>query len=279
MKDSRPKTPVTLEDLLRLKRAEKPDAAFWAQFEQEFRAKQLAAAVERRRWWFSLPRFMPQLVRLSVPVGATAVLALTFVSLREQAPSVASTDASVAFEPVATEQVSEVAVAAVEPVSSVGAVPEIAVETPMQTSALQVASVDYRPATTRSSIAIEASMDPLAGVEEDAISANLTPVLSPSARLIAANMAEAEIEFAKMLHRRDTAPRVVEEPLAQITVPSSNRTSRVLPPQMAQLASYSLDNERSPSVTERQARRLSEDQFYDAARRLSAQADRLMLKL
>ncbi len=48
---------------------------------------------------------------------------------------------------------------------------------------------------------------------------------------------------------------------------------------MAQLASYSLENERSAQVTERQARRLSEDQFYDAARRLSAQADRLMLKL
>lgn len=279
MKESRPKTPVTLEDLLRLKRAEKPDAAFWAQFEQEFRAKQLAAAVERRRWWFSLPRFMPQWVRLSVPVGATAVLALTFVSLREQAPSVSSTDTSVAFEPVATEQVPEVAVAAVEPASAVGAVPVMAVEAPSQASALQVALVDHRPAPSRSSVAIEASMGPVGAVEEDAISANLTPVLSPSARLIAANMAEAEIEFAKMLHRRETAPRVVEEPLAQIAVPSSNRTARVLPPQMAQLASYSLDNERSPSVTERQARRLSEDQFYDAARRLSAQADRLMLKL
>ena len=60
MKESRPPSKVTLEDLLRFKRAEKPDASFWVHFEQEFRAKQLAAAVERKRWWFALPRFMPR---------------------------------------------------------------------------------------------------------------------------------------------------------------------------------------------------------------------------
>ena len=37
--------PVSLEDLLRLKRAERPAPEFWVQFERELRAKQLAALV------------------------------------------------------------------------------------------------------------------------------------------------------------------------------------------------------------------------------------------
>lgn len=276
MKDSRPKSPVTLEDLLRFKRAEKPDAAFWAHFEQEFRAKQLAAAVQRRRWWFALPQFMPRLVRFSLPVGATAVLALTFVSIRHQQPSLPAGDASVAADPAVKE--TSLASAAVPTVAiTTGETTGVPVET-VQSSANLVASID-QAAPVAQPMARVAAAEPANAIDDDAISANLTPVLSPSARLIAANMAEAEIEFAKMLHRRDSAPRVVEEPLAQISVPSSNRTSRVLPPQMAQLASYSLENERSPAATERQARRLSEDQFFEVGRRLSAQADRLMLKL
>ena len=37
------KRPVTLEDLLRLKRAERPAAEFWVRFDRELRAKQEAA--------------------------------------------------------------------------------------------------------------------------------------------------------------------------------------------------------------------------------------------
>ncbi len=276
MKETRPKSPVTLEDLLRFKRAEKPDAAFWAQFEQEFRAKQLAAAVQRRRWWFALPQFMPRLVRFSLPVGATAVLALTFVSLRYQTPSLPAGDPSVAAGPAVDESLPATALAPAV-ASLTGEATGGAVET-VQNAANFVASVDQAAAVAQPAVRVAATV-PVSAVEDDGIPANLTPVLSPSARLIAANMAEAEVEFARMLHRRDSAPRVVEEPLAQISVPSANRTSRVLPPQMAQLASYSLENERSPAATERQARRLSEDQFFEVGRRLSAQADRLMLKL
>ncbi len=273
MKEIRPKSPVTLEDLLRFKRVEKPDAAFWTQFEQDFRAKQLAAAVERRRWWFGLPRIMPRLVRLSLPVGATAVLALTFVTVRQQ-PSSQPADAAVALEPFSTDSVvsSEMARPSVFPAElSVPSTETYNTATPL------IAAVEPAPASDAEGAT--ARLVAATALDEDAIAARLEPVLTPSARLIAANMAEAEVEFAKMLHRRSSEPRVVEEPLAQIAFPSTTRTSRILPPQMAQLASYSSENERSSQVTERQARRLSEDQFYDAARRLSAQADRLMLKL
>ena len=49
------KRPITLEDILRLKRAERPPAEFWDSFDRQLRAKQLAALVEKRPWWRSLP--------------------------------------------------------------------------------------------------------------------------------------------------------------------------------------------------------------------------------
>lgn len=76
---------VTIEDLLRLKRAERPDPKFWDRFEQDLRAKQLAAIVERRPWWRSLrlphlPRFVS---KLYVPAGASALVIFGLVVVRE----------------------------------------------------------------------------------------------------------------------------------------------------------------------------------------------------
>jgi hypothetical protein len=71
-----------VEDLLRLKRVERPAPEFWAKFERELRQKQLAALVERRSWWHGLAATFSRLGWLRLPVGATAVLAITFVSVR-----------------------------------------------------------------------------------------------------------------------------------------------------------------------------------------------------
>ena len=79
---------VSLEDILRLKRSERPSPEFWSRFEQELRAKQLAAIVEKRPWWLTLhlPVVARSLSRLQVPMGAAAVLALSFVVVREYRP-------------------------------------------------------------------------------------------------------------------------------------------------------------------------------------------------
>jgi len=95
---------VSLEELLRLKRAERPAPEFWARFEQDLRAKQLAAIVEKRPWWVELR--MPQVNRalaqwrLQLPLGAAAVLALSFVVVTQYrdhsgAPSVTQAKAPV----------------------------------------------------------------------------------------------------------------------------------------------------------------------------------------
>jgi len=81
--NQRPK--VTVEDLLRLKRAERPDAEFWTKFERELRQKQLTALMEKRPWWQELPQFLAR--RAYLPVGATAILAFTLVSVKYYAPT------------------------------------------------------------------------------------------------------------------------------------------------------------------------------------------------
>ena len=74
---------VSLEQLLRLKRAERPAPEFWHQFERELRVKQLAAIVEPRPWWAPFIRISTKVARYQLPVGATAILALTFLTVQE----------------------------------------------------------------------------------------------------------------------------------------------------------------------------------------------------
>jgi len=75
---------VTLEDLLRLKRAERPRPDFWSNFEQELRQKQLTALVQKRRWWHEVPVLLNR--RIYVPAGAAAIIAFTAVSVRYSIP-------------------------------------------------------------------------------------------------------------------------------------------------------------------------------------------------
>jgi len=81
-RQSNPPTKVTLEDLLRLKRAERPPPEFWTQFERDLRQKQLAALVVRKSWWLELSSVYSRFGRMRVPVGAAAVLALSLFTVR-----------------------------------------------------------------------------------------------------------------------------------------------------------------------------------------------------
>ena len=80
-KNKQPK--VSLEDLFAIKRAERPPAEFWDSFQREFHVRQRAAAIEPKRWWFVLPRIFAGMSRYQMPMGAAAVLAVTFLSFRE----------------------------------------------------------------------------------------------------------------------------------------------------------------------------------------------------
>src|SRR5208283_4018577 len=73
---------ITVEDLLRFKRAELPPAEFWAKFESEMRAKQLAAIVSRRPWWVGASRIFPFVYRRQLVLGMAAAIALTWAGVR-----------------------------------------------------------------------------------------------------------------------------------------------------------------------------------------------------
>ncbi|RXK55036.1 hypothetical protein ESB00_03810 [Oleiharenicola lentus] len=84
MSDLHQNSKPTLEEVLRLKRAERPSQDFWSGFERELRQKQLTALVEKRRWWHGLPLITTR--RIYLPVGATAAVAFALVAVRFNSP-------------------------------------------------------------------------------------------------------------------------------------------------------------------------------------------------
>jgi hypothetical protein len=75
----------TLEELLRLKRAERPDGAFWAQFERDLRQRQLVEIIEPRPWWHSIALLAQRRgVGAGMGAGALAALALGWGGLGSQ---------------------------------------------------------------------------------------------------------------------------------------------------------------------------------------------------
>ena len=73
---------ISVEDLLRLKRAERPAAQFWERFDAEIRAKQLSAIVIRRPWWSELASVTRALRRRQSLLGAAAAAAVALAAYR-----------------------------------------------------------------------------------------------------------------------------------------------------------------------------------------------------
>ena len=144
------KQEITIEALLKLKKAEKPQPEFWAAFESELRAKQLAAIVGKRPWWSGLSRVFILSRRHSVSLGALAAVALAVVGIRHagfapQAPqaiavakerpaavSAAPATRMKASEPEAVAQVPVATAATAAPAAAPVAVAEASVSHVMQ---------------------------------------------------------------------------------------------------------------------------------------------------
>ncbi len=93
-RNSRVPSKISVEDLLRLKRRELPEPEFWTEFERTLRQKQLAALVEKRSWWRNLVAVYGRLGRLGLPLGAAAILAVTFLASRNHSWMRGGADAS-----------------------------------------------------------------------------------------------------------------------------------------------------------------------------------------
>ncbi|MDB6166383.1 MAG: hypothetical protein JWQ83_1523 [Lacunisphaera sp.] len=255
-----PRPKITVEDLLRLKRAERPEPGFWNNFERELRQKQLTALLEKRPWWQTFPQVLTR--RAYLPIGATAILAFTVVSLKYRAP--------IQIIPAPTVNVSAPVVdgtpSAAEPASPVVAAPIAA------------------PALERNEPATAPAAMAAAPTEVMSILVAPPTVQSPSARSIAANLARFEQAEPEMVNAV-SGNRLSPPPRVQAAVTNASELASV-PPETSRrnriLAQYS-DRPLSPAPTapemvrERLARRLVDPEISERLSRVGLKGDQLSL--
>lgn len=248
MSDHRESTKPTLEELLQLKRGERPDAQFWAGFERELRQKQLTALVEKPRWWHALGGLRR---RVYLPAGAAAMVAFALVGIRYNVPvRVSSPESSTQLETAA---------------ASIETLPATVVasrfEEPIAPAPPTVAPVAVAP------------QGATVGAREE---------ISPSARSIAANLARLEQAEPELLHAvmgsrlsSSTRAQAVDEAvLESVPAPTPARYRLI-----ARYADRALSPEPSAPalVRERIARRLG-DGLVDDVSRIGLGANRVSLK-
>lgn len=261
------KKPVSVEDLLQVKRAERPRAEFWADFERELRAKQLAAIVEPRPWWSPFIRMGARVSRHQLPVGAAAILALSFVTVREyRAPH--------AIHP----ELPEIAAMSVYREGQARASAPV-LATPAPAAAQIDAEVSAAPTEAVAALDVGKVAHTVALLEEPA-AAVLEP--TPSARYIAANLAAAQADNPGLMDevfgataRRADMREPVRDPLAQMAVPGESRRSRLLATALPAVAGAA---EVEIVETERVSRHLTEDRLYDSISRIGVKGDRVAFK-
>lgn len=260
------KTTVSLEDLLRVKRAERPPPEFWAQFDREMRVKQLAAIIEPRPWWAPFIKVGARVSRYQLPIGAAAILALSFVTIREYRTS----EINSGYLPEIGQEISRVESASP---STATALPSAAPsERQLDDLALSAPiEVTPEPATGRSSHVVPLA-EPAAPPAEP----------TPSARYIAANLAAAQAANPGLIDevfgaapRRAELREPVRDPLAQISSPGESRRSRLLASALPAMANSS---DVSIGSSDRVARRLTEERLYDSISRVGVQGDRVAIK-
>jgi len=262
------KTTVTLEDLLRLKRAERPPAEFWDQFDRDLRLKQMAAIVEPRPWWAPLIKFGAQVSRYQLPVGAAAILALSCVTVREyRTANFAQPEFALPQSSAVSEPAPSMATAQREVAVATAARATYAVSTPAKPVVPEsVTNVGERPhSAPLPSLTARLNSEPN----------------SPSTRAMAANLAAVQASDPRLMDdvlggtgRVTEAREPVSDPLAQISAPGESRRSRLLSSALSSASAVPV----SVGTSARVARHLTEERLYDRVSRLDGDANRLVIK-
>jgi len=275
---------VSLEQLLRLKRAERPAPEFWHQFERELRVKQLAAIVEPRPWWAPFIRISTKVARYQLPVGATAILALTFLTVQEyQQPYTLDSQYSPNSIVTKIDTMPGPAVAVTLPDTQID---QVVNSLPANASA---GPVQANHKTTNAATGIQARVQDVS---------EMVPMLSggsqseetysPAARVIAANLAAVKAntpELAQMVERVSgmntlITPRAksqMVDPLARVKTSTDNRRSSRLLASALPAVNYSAE-ESSRGLNNRVDRSLTEERLYDSISRFGVKADRVAIK-
>ncbi len=273
MKNAPRKTTVSLEDLLRLKRSERPPAEFWEQFERGLRTKQLAAIVEPRPWWAPFIRVGARVSRYQLPVGATAILAITFLTLREYR----TVDSAPVYEPAVAVASSVVAPNPANPAGAMRASPA--------SSAPMAAAEMPAPVAAATETLSDPNAQATALLGSSSHQVSVRPELTPSARYIADNLAAAQADDPELDQMLGRSLRSLEsrpgrgEPLTQVSVPGESRRSRLLGGH-AWLASAGSAADSALRTDEHSARRLTERRMTepDAISRVDVGSSHLSVK-
>jgi hypothetical protein len=289
---------VTLEDLLHLKRAERPRAEFWTEFDRTLHAKQLAAIVEKRPWWRRQYAWRGA-SRWSLPLSAAAALAVTFATVGHPTLSKVKSPRSTATKLAATPVATATLAAAVRPssamTSSVGEVAQTLVSIPSREDVvptMSLAALD-RKAITPVFVAA-ASTAPAISVavsRPSSASHGFNAAEQIAGLAIASDNDSANAHFAsvstrdsltapvfgslldKTVARLDTASmrsssRAIE-PLAQMPTPKEARRARLVA--LLSLPGYDDASDSSSTVSRSRERSLShfnDQAMYDAISRL-----------
>jgi hypothetical protein len=247
---------ISVEDLLRLKKAERPPPEFWATFEAEIRAKQLSAIVSKRPWWDGVSRALGAFSRYQLPVGAAAAFALAWVGVRY-----AGNHSEVATTPKAAdvEQVAA-AVAAPPPASALERTARVPEETGILTHEVVVTQAPIVAASeshiTKAPVTVgadSASRSPFT----DGIAINLAEFreTTPDYPQHATFSSDREFEPAAAAAREPQS-----DPLAGMD-PAAERRARLLAPA---LPAYASGGSRALASDWMKARASSNERMYES---------------
>ena len=288
MERPRPQSKVSLEDLIRLKRAERPAPEFWAEFEEQLRRKQLAAIVDKRPWWRRLSTV--SFAKLSLPVGATAVIAFTLVSLRDRAQPASESDVTATASARASVPATIVGASvdvrdAQNSEQLASAEPHVAVvaENSSSTATTDVASTSgHRSSETDSSarVAPRATHEPslaqvilgLEGMTEN----DARPDYGAEGAPLLASMNPVGSGLSSSISMETVVPA---NPLSQIASSRDGRRARLLASVDSQEhGDLVAGNSRVARSRERIASRLTEQALYDSISRLGLNGDSVTIK-
>jgi hypothetical protein len=265
------KSPVSVEDLLRLKTAERPDAEFWSHFERELRQKQLTALVRKRRWWHDLPVLLSR--RMYMPAGAAAIVAFTLVTVRYS-----NTGAFVQVENTAPKIMAADPAVESLPVTEVSMTGRSHERSEILADTAHVVRHDQAPAVMSAS---GEDLSLVAGLLPVQVGAGKS-VETPSARSIAANLArleQAEPDLVNAVMGSRLSPARVMAASADLGSDDAMDSSAQRYRLIARYADHSLSPEpAAPALLrERIARRLGDD-INDRISRIGVEGSRVSLK-
>lgn len=287
--DPQTRAKPTLEDLLRVKRAERPDSAFWQEFERGMRQKQLAAIIEPRPWWMPLALLRRKVGPLGLPLSAGAAALLAMVVMRVSPVGGLSHNGStsspepvtIALAPGAAPESDATPTASPNPPSPANqASAPTAESTSLSPSANTSGPSSYVDLATAQSSASSAPAPNNAGPA--AASSSLDPAQGTVSPISALENGPAILSSANLTTFAEPGSSDVSTLSLAVLNDELQPENVVLDPRQARLLTSASEVDEGRTVVnlrERTIHRLANDESrYDAISRLGVNADRLSLK-